>query len=347
MKVQKKQRPFHLGMGGGAGQGWFHRWGVCSRADAWGVKTFQMRSRWVKAATILWDGCSLMSETKSIWLSSIPDLVTYLIHSRLSTCVLLGSVSSRHRHRGSQDLETEELVAQLVCLGMVSIWVRWGGAWEQEWWRWARSRWGRTFAVWRRAGRRHWRMWQSRATCVNSPAFGQILFSKLAGGGLRGRKQARIWQVPLESSFCCPGSAPSQRSVLILGIKLCREDAPATRQLTDKLSCHSNTSSTYHKEGKKMICSVHMGKKTRSLTSGCWDQKHVWLQGVEMLQGRLEEEAREQVCACCVYTSLSVFIHTCSPHIWSPRSAAETHKPKHTAPHSPARRDLAKTVAAA
>ena len=25
-----------------------------------------------------------------------------------------------------------------------------------------------------------------------SPAFGQILFSKLAGGGLRGRKQARI-----------------------------------------------------------------------------------------------------------------------------------------------------------
>lgn len=34
VKVQKKQRPFHLGMGGGAGQGWFHRWGVCSRADA-------------------------------------------------------------------------------------------------------------------------------------------------------------------------------------------------------------------------------------------------------------------------------------------------------------------------
>lgn len=42
--------------------------------------------------------------------------------------LLRGSVSSRHRHRGSQDLETEELVGQLVCLGMVISRVRWRGA---------------------------------------------------------------------------------------------------------------------------------------------------------------------------------------------------------------------------
>ena len=124
--------------------------------------------------------------------------------------------------------------------------------------------------------------------------------------------------MPLESSFPCPGSAPSQRSVLMLGIKLCREDSPTTRQLIDKLPCPSNTSFTYHKEGKKIICSVHMGKIERSLTSGCCDWKHVRLQGIEMLQGRHEEEAREQVCAClCVHITLSIYTHMWSTHLVS------------------------------
>lgn len=48
--------------------------------------------------------------------------------------------------------------------------------------------------------------------------------------------------------LCCPGLAYSQRSLLILGVKLCRGGSPSTLQLIDKLSCHSNAFSTYHKE---------------------------------------------------------------------------------------------------
>lgn len=48
--------------------------------------------------------------------------------------------------------------------------------------------------------------------------------------------------------LCCPGLAYSQRSLLSLGVKLCRGGSPSTSRLIDKLSCHSNAFSTYQKE---------------------------------------------------------------------------------------------------
>lgn len=150
--------------------------------------------------------------------------------------------------------------------------------------------------------------------------------------------------------FCCPSAASSQKSLLIPGVKLCRGGSPSTLQLIDKLSCHSDASSTYHKEEKKIICSVHMGKKARSLTSGCWDWKLMQLQGIETLQGRHEEKAREKLRACCcVHSTLSIYTHTRSTHLVSTihcrNTQTQTHI--HTPLHSLAHIYLAKGVATA
>lgn len=68
---------------------------------------------------------------------------------------------------------------------------------------------------------------------MDSPAFWQILFSRFRGQ--IGRR--RTWKLEigvaltgateLVGPLCSPSSVYSQRSLLILGVKLCRGDSPS------------------------------------------------------------------------------------------------------------------------
>lgn len=120
---------------------------------------------------------------------------------------------------------------------------------------------------------------------------------------------------------------------LILGVKLCQGGSPSTLCLIDKLSCHSNSFSTYHKEEKKIICSVHMAKRAGSLTSQAL--KLVELQGTEKLQGTRAEEAQGAGRCMLVCTCHFPYLHTHAAHTSGLYNPFQKHANPNTHIHTP------------
>lgn len=134
--------------------------------------------------------------------------------------------------------------------------------------------------------------------------------------------------------LCYPSLAHNPRS--LLGVKLCRRGSPSTLQLIDKLFCHSNAFSTYHKESKKIICSVHMRKKkVCSLTSRLLSSE---TSGASR-NGEASRNTRggspgAGTRVWCVHITVFIYAYARYTHLVSATHFGNTQTQTHTHPHT-------------